>query len=98
MHVYAVVCARRTTTVFVGDDMDLLVLLCYHADLLGCDIFFEPETKRNAKPGQIRRLWNIKKVKQQLGPELCMKIFYFFVPCLAVIPLHASMALEEQLY
>ena len=33
-------------TVLVGDDTDLLVLLCYHANLDSCDIFFRPEPKK----------------------------------------------------
>ena len=43
----AIVSARTKTTVLAGDDTDLLVLLCYHAS--GCDFYFRPEPKANAR-------------------------------------------------
>ena len=36
-------------TVLVGDDTDLLVLLCYHASLDICNLLLKPEQKKNAK-------------------------------------------------
>ena len=38
--------ATMENTVLVDDDTDLLVLLCYHANLDSCDIFFRPEPKK----------------------------------------------------
>ena len=38
----AVDSGQSTPTVLVGDDTDLLVLLCYHTDIHGCDVFFRP--------------------------------------------------------
>ncbi|KAK3747021.1 hypothetical protein QZH41_001488 [Actinostola sp. cb2023] len=38
--------AKCIPTVLVGDDTDLLVLLCYHADMNTYDIFFQPEPKK----------------------------------------------------
>ena len=69
----AVDSGQSTSTVLVGDDTDLLVLLCYHTDIHGCDVFFRPEPKTNVTR---RRVWNIKKVKQQLGPEVCENLLF----------------------
>ena len=62
-----------TTTVLVGDDTDLLVLLCYHASMDYHDVFFRPEARKNTKAP---RVWNVKAVKEQLGPELCTHILF----------------------
>lgn len=69
----AVESATITTTVLVGDDTDLIVLLCYHASLQSHDLFFCPEPKKNTKK---RRVWNIKATKQLLGPEICQHILF----------------------
>ena len=76
----AVDSGQSTPTVFVGDGTDLLVLLCYHMDIHGCDVFFRPEPKTNLTR---RRVWNIKKVKQQLGPEVCENLLFIhaFLGC-----------------
>ena len=59
----------------VGDDTDLLVLLCYHASLESHDLFVCPEPKKNTKqPG----IWNIKTVKQRLGPDICQHILFMY--------------------
>ena len=34
--------ARRINTVLVGDDTDLLILLCYHMELDAFELFFQP--------------------------------------------------------
>ena len=66
--------ARVVDTVMVGDDTDLLVLLCFHASL-DSHMFFKPEPKKNAKKHQI---WNITAVKEQLGPEMCSNILFLY--------------------
>ena len=45
----AVQVAKSTTAVLVGDDTDLLVLLFYHVDMDGHEVFFRPEPKATAK-------------------------------------------------
>ena len=67
--------ARVVDTVLVGDDTELLVLLCYHASLHSHNIFLKPEPK-NAKN---HRVWNITAVKQQLSPEVCSNILFLQV-------------------
>ena len=69
----AVESARTSTTVLVGDDTDLLVLLCYHASEDGYDLFFRPEPKANTRDA---RVWHMKKVKEQLSKELCRSLLF----------------------
>ena len=69
----AVQSATTTNTVLVGDDTDLIVLLCYHTSLESHDLFFRPEPKKDTKKP---RIWNIKATKQILGPVLCNHILF----------------------
>ncbi|KAK3882376.1 hypothetical protein Pcinc_013242 [Petrolisthes cinctipes] len=64
--------ANVTNTVLVGDDTDLLVLLCYHASLEAHDLFFchEPKKKNMKKP----RIWNIKAKKKMLGATASLTV------------------------
>ena len=41
----AIQSARSLSTVLVGDDTDLLVLLCFYAEMDAHDLFFRPEPK-----------------------------------------------------
>ena len=50
----AVELATRVNTVLVGDNTDLLILLCYHANLDSHSIFFRPEPKRIPECGTSR--------------------------------------------
>ena len=69
----AVESARTDTTVLVGDDTDLLVLLCYHASKDGCDLYFRPEPKPSARG---TRVWHMKRVKDQLGRDVCTNLLF----------------------
>ena len=69
----AVESAQTNTTVLVGDDTDLLVLLCYHASEDGCDFYFRPEPKANTRGA---RVWHMKKVKDQLGREVSRNLLF----------------------
>jgi hypothetical protein len=70
----AVASAARMPTVLIGEDTDLLVLLCYHASSEGFDIFFKCEPKQNAK--KTPRVWNIKMTKAILGLAVCKQILF----------------------
>ena len=59
--------ANSSNTVLVGDDIDLLVLLCYHASIESHDLLFCPGPKKNTKQP---RIWNIKVTKQRIGPDI----------------------------
>jgi hypothetical protein len=69
----AVESATTTNTVLIGDDTDLLILLIYHTNLESHDLFFQPEPKKSTKNP---RVWNIKALKQQLGPSVCTHILF----------------------
>lgn len=45
----AIQSSRSITTVLVGDDADLLVLLCHHAEMNANELFFKPEPKQRSK-------------------------------------------------
>lgn len=45
----AIQSSRSITTVLVGDDTDLLVLLCYHAKMNANELFFKAEPKQRLK-------------------------------------------------
>lgn len=46
----AVESAETFPTTLIGDDTDLLILLCYHAHLNSCPLFFTPEAKKSSQP------------------------------------------------
>ena len=68
----AVQSANSSNTLLVGDDTDLLVLLCY-ASIESHDLLFCPEPKKNTPQP---RIWNIKETKQRLGPDICQHILF----------------------
>ncbi|KAG1672542.1 hypothetical protein GQR58_015942 [Nymphon striatum] len=69
----AVEAANLNTTVLVGDDTDLLILLCHHFKPGRFDLYFQPEPKVTSKKN---RTWNIKLVKQDLGDAVCDGILF----------------------
>ena len=69
----AVESCKSRNTVLVGDDTDLLILLIYHANIESNDLFFKPEAKKSTKNP---RVWNIKTVKQSLGPSMSLHILF----------------------
>ena len=64
----AVQCSKTINTVLVGEDTDLLVLLCYHMNTDFHNIVFQSEMKASLKK---IRIWDIKKTKTVIGQELC---------------------------
>ena len=68
----AVETAKGKHTTLVGDDTDLIVLLCYYYSVTSCDLVFKPEPKANAR----RRVWAMKRVKTKLGEDVCANIFF----------------------
>ena len=65
--------AKKGTIVLAGEDTDLLVLLLYHTTQDHNDIFFAPgQTAGKKQP----RIWEIKKVQQVLGPDVCDRILF----------------------
>ena len=66
--------ASTQTTVLIRDDTDLLVLLLFHADPNAKELFFIPEPKTNTL--RRRRIWNIRKIKTELGTEVCDNMLF----------------------
>jgi 5'-3' exonuclease len=69
----AVECSHTAITVVVGDDTDLLILLCYQGDIQSHNIFFKPQPKMKSKT---RRIWHIKETKCKLGREACKNMLF----------------------
>ncbi|XP_045211013.2 uncharacterized protein LOC123562441 [Mercenaria mercenaria] len=65
----AVQSAETDTTVVVGEDTDLLVLLCYHVDGIKHGVYFRSDSR--PKRGKGKRVWDIQKTKQILGQDVC---------------------------
>ena len=68
----AVESAGERNAVPVGDDTDLLILLCFHTDSDSFDLYFKPEPKANSR----RRVWIMRKVKEQLGDDVCHDLLF----------------------
>ena len=66
----AVKCAENRDVALIGEDTDLLVLLCYHANLENNRIFFKSEPKQRLSSKSLR-VWDIKKTKALFGPDPC---------------------------
>ncbi|CAH3187344.1 unnamed protein product [Porites lobata] len=66
----AVDSATNSATTVVGEDTDLLVLLCLHADVKSQPLFFKSEKKQTAKKNH--KVWHINRLKSVMGPELCL--------------------------
>ena len=60
--------AKTNPTVLIGEDTDFLILLCYHADPDGEDLFFMGARKKASISAKV---WNIKRAKFSLGKDVC---------------------------
>ncbi|CAH3019651.1 unnamed protein product, partial [Porites evermanni] len=70
----AITKARDQTTVLIGEDTDLLVLLLYHAEMDAKELFFRPEPRQ--RDMTVRKLWDIKKTKTVLGRNVTSSILF----------------------
>ena len=68
----AVESARDRNTVLVGDDTDLLVLLCFYTHSDSLELYFKPEPKAKSRG----RVWNVKKIKEHLGDDVCRDLLF----------------------
>ena len=69
----AVKSAETFDTVVVGDDTNLLVLLCFHAKNVQKALYFRPEPKLNSKKC---RIWDIRKTRDVLQETTCENILF----------------------
>ena len=67
-------------TTIIGDDTDLLVLLCYYLDTNSHYVFLSPQPKKKSKN---HRKWNIKETKTKLGKLLF--VHALMPPCLLIL-------------
>ena len=68
----ALECAQSRSTVVIGDDIDLLILLCYHNDLQSpFSVNLKPQPKKESNK---LRIWNIKCTQEKLGIDICRNI------------------------
>ena len=58
----------KCATTIIGEDTDILVLLCFHWELASFPIYFQSEIKRSSKHISV---WNINGIKTDLGPSVC---------------------------
>ena len=65
--------AKPCETTLVGDDTDLLVLLCFQVKEYSCE-FFKPEVRSGTKKSP--RCWNIKYVQRVLGRAVCNNMLF----------------------
>ena len=72
-------CSLQINTILLGDDTDLLVLLCYHCEFSSQDVFFQPEPKANTAK---HRVWDLRKTKTVLRSS---RSFFLSTQYLAVI-------------
>ena len=67
--------ARTVATVLVGDDTDLLILLCHHMPDQGTyNIYMKPESRTTTKKAP--RCWDIKLLRRTLGLNICANILF----------------------
>ena len=69
----AVSSADTRNTVLIGEDTDLIILLCFHANLEAHDLLMHSQAKSTTKPN---RIWNVKSLKRQLGEDVCRNILF----------------------
>ena len=69
-----VLSAMYCETTLVGDNTDLLVLLCFHVKEDSCGVFFKPEVRSWTKKSP--RCWNIKYVQRVLGRAVCNNVLF----------------------
>ena len=60
--------ARSATTIVIGEDTDVLVLLCYHADDSAYNIYYTSDVKSGNKK---KKIWDINRTRQTLGLAVC---------------------------
>ncbi|VDI78343.1 Hypothetical predicted protein [Mytilus galloprovincialis] len=60
--------SKQHTTTVIGEDTDLLILLCYHSKDAINKIYFKSEAKQNTHKIKI---WDITETRRKIGPLVC---------------------------
>jgi len=66
--------AGRCNTILIGEDTDLLVLLCHHAQKTRFNIFFRSGQKSGMKTKP--RSWYVRATRRNLGEVLCENMIF----------------------
>ena len=74
--------ARRQDNVVVGEETDLLVLLCYHANFEGHNIYFKYEKRQNAA-----QKYGTSEALKEILEVTTINTFFLYMPYLDVIQL-----------
>ena len=59
---------RYADTKAVGDDTDVIVLMCYYVDLHSHNLFLHTQSKPRTHTS---RLWSMKVLRENLGSQEC---------------------------
>lgn len=72
----AVAASEHTSipTILVGDDTDLLVLLCFHGKSTTSNLYFRPEPKHGAKHQP--KCWSIALLRRTVGPDIYNNVLF----------------------
>ncbi|WAR17805.1 hypothetical protein MAR_032399 [Mya arenaria] len=62
-------CSETCKTVLIGEDTDLLVLLCFYASHDSFNILFRSGSKKHA--GKSFKTWDIQKTQELIGDNVC---------------------------
>ena len=63
--------AKCCVTHVIGEDTDILVLLCHHADVDIFDLIFRSDKAVKPDTNKKSKEWNIKALKNSLGETIC---------------------------
>ena len=72
----AVECSKSGRTFLIGEDTDLLVLLCHQGHYEPGELYFRTD-KRNAK----HKIWDIGRLRLSLGDDLCQMLPFVHAIC-----------------
>ena len=73
--------AEQEVTYVIGEDTDLLVLLCYHVQNSSQKVYLRSDIRQNKQ--SMRKIWDIQKRRVFL-PEMCVTCYHFCMPLLVV--------------
>ena len=67
----AVQCSNSKPTILIGEDTDLLVLLCHYTEADSYPVYLHHRPKLNKNDS-----WNIHELQSHLGKEICKNILF----------------------
>ena len=81
------------STVLIGDDTDLLILLCYQNNLQSpFNVYLKTKPKNDSNK---LRIWNIKCTQEKLGTEICRSILILHTLHTYITYIYAYVTIEQ---